>query len=81
MRIIGELSLLCAFVSSAYAAFACICGSQTGRGRLVRAGIGSAIVSLLALTVTLLILAYALFVRDFTFAYVAQYSSRLLPWH
>ncbi len=36
---------------------------------------------MLALTGVMVVLAWALLVKDFSFQYVAQYSSRLLPWH
>jgi len=41
----------------------------------------AAAASVLALTAVLLVLAWALVEKDFRFAYVAQYSSSLLPWH
>ncbi len=49
--------------------------------RCADSGHASALVSLLALTILILILGHALVVKDFRFAYVAQYSSRLLPWY
>jgi cytochrome c-type biogenesis protein CcmF len=40
----------------------------------------AALLGLISLTITLAVLAVALLSRDFGFEYVAQYSSRLLPW-
>jgi cytochrome c-type biogenesis protein CcmF len=48
---------------------------------LERLGIAAAVVGVSALTAVGAILAVALVVKDFRLAYVAQYSSRLLPWY
>jgi cytochrome c-type biogenesis protein CcmF len=81
MTTVGQLSLLTAFAGSGYASFACIAGALTGRNTLCRAGQWAGRASVLALTVGLIVLGRALYVKDFGFAYVAQYSSRLLPLH
>jgi len=81
MTILGQLSLLAAFAGSGYASFACIAGARTDREALRRGGQLAGLASVLALTVGLVVLGQALYVKDFGFAYVAQYSSRLLPWH
>ena len=81
MRVIGQLSLLCAFVASGYAAFACIAGWKYQRKSLVQAGKITAGIALLSLSVVIVVLAYALVTKDFTYQYVQQYSSTLLPWH
>lgn len=81
MTILGQFSLLTAFAGSGYAAFACIAGTQTDRETLRRGGKWAGLTSVLALTVGLIVLGQALYVKDFAFTYVAQYSSRLLPWH
>ena len=81
MTIVGQLSLLTAFAGSGYASFACIAGARTDREALRRAGQWAGMTSVLALTIGLMVLGHALYVKDFGFAYVAQYSSRLLPWH
>ena len=81
MTIVGQLSLLTAFAGSGYASFACIAGARTDREALRRGGQWAGLTSVLALTVGLIVLGQALYVKDFGFAYVAQYSSRLLPWH
>ena len=81
MRSLGELSLLVAFVSSGFAAFACVVGWQRNHRTLRSIGAGAALVSMLALTSVTMVLAWALIEKDFRFAYVAQYSSELLPWY
>lgn len=77
----GEALLLLAFVSSGGASFACLTGHFAGHRGLTRAGLLAAFVALAALTAVAAILAWALWVRDFRFAYVAQYSSGSLDWH
>lgn len=81
MSLVGELSLLLAFVASGYASIAAIAGRRYGHARLVAsAGIAGA-ASVGALSIVIAILAWALLQNDFQFAYVAAYSSRWLPWH
>jgi cytochrome c-type biogenesis protein CcmF len=81
MTTLGQICLLTAFAASGYAAFACVAGARTGRDALRRGGQWAGHSSVLALTVALLVLGRALYAKDFDFAYVAQYSSRLLPWY
>jgi cytochrome c-type biogenesis protein CcmF len=81
MTTLGQLCLLTAFAGSGYAAFACVVGAWTGRDALRRGGDWLGLASALALTIALLVLTTALYVKDFGFVYVAQYSSRLLPWY
>lgn len=81
MRTLGEACLLAAFVGSGFAAFACLAGATRPDRRVRLAGAWAAGVSVLGLTVVAAVLAWALYRRDFSFAYVAQYSSKLLPWH
>ena len=81
MNTLGELSLLGALVASGYAAFACIAGYSYGHRAVSRSGDFSALAGLLALTAATGVLAWALLAKDFRFAYVAQYSNRLLPGH
>jgi cytochrome c-type biogenesis protein CcmF len=78
---LGELCLLGALVASGYAAFACIVGEWRGHQAVSRSGACSAVAGVLALSGVTGVLAWALLVKDFRFAYVAEYSSRLLPWH
>src|SRR3972149_1867863 len=81
MNVLGQLCLLAAFVGSGYAAFAGVVGRGRGRRAVGRSGDWAAVGSVLALTVVTAVLARALLVKDFRLAYVAEYSSRLLPWH
>ena len=81
MMALGELGLLAAFVAVGFAAFACHWGARWDNRNLHRAGLASAIGGMLALTVVMVVLACALLLKDFSFNYVAQYSSRNLPWH
>ena len=81
MRTLGELCLLGAFVGSGLAAFIHVYPAARGHRLLRRVGTASAVTGMLALTAVMAILAWALYVKDFHFAYVADYSSRQLPWH
>ncbi len=81
MRVLGEICLLAAFVASGFAAFACPAGAARQHRRVRLAGLWAAAVSVLGLSVVTAVLAWALYRKDFAFAYVAQYSSALLPWH
>jgi cytochrome c-type biogenesis protein CcmF len=79
MTTLGQLALLTALAASGYAAFACLAGAWTDRSGLRRAGRYAGVASVLALSVVLIVLGRALSVKDFSFAYVAEYSSRHLP--
>jgi cytochrome c-type biogenesis protein CcmF len=81
MRICGEICLLASFVGSGYAAFSGLASADARFARLARGSTLAAMVSFVALTMTLAILAWALVAKDFGFEYVAHYTSRLLPWH
>ena len=80
MRLAGQICLLGAFIGTGYAAFACILGWRNNQQAIRRSGVVAAVASLFALSITAATLAYGLLVKDFRFAYVAQYSNRLLPW-
>ena len=80
MTTFGQLCLLAAFVASGYAAFACFVGWKSQHAPSQRAGTVAGVIGAFAITLVAAILAVALLTRDFRFAYVAQYSSRLLPW-
>ncbi len=81
MRVVGELCLLVAFIGSGFAAFAHL--TQRGRDHrfLRRAGTFASLLSVLALSLVTVILAWALYCKDFSYTYVAHYSSQLLPWY
>jgi cytochrome c-type biogenesis protein CcmF len=81
MQSLGRLCLPAAFVCSGYAAFVYLaCRGRPGL-RLSRAGTACAVAAFAALSGAVAVLAGALLAKDFTFDYVAQYSSRLLAWH
>ncbi len=81
MKVVGELCLLVAFVGSGFATFVHL--TQSGRRqRLLRAaGTAAALLSVLAVTSVVGVLAWALYTKDFSFKYVANYSDELLPWY
>ncbi len=81
MRAIGELCLLTALIGSGFAAYIQL--SDGGRGPKLLRTVGHCATwwGFVALTVVTAILAWALYCRDFSYAYVAQYSSELLPWY
>jgi cytochrome c-type biogenesis protein CcmF len=81
MTIIGQLSLLTAMICSGYAAFAAIVGARSENRGLGRSAVGAAFTAVAALTVVVIVLAYALVTKDFRFEYVTEYSDPLLPWH
>jgi cytochrome c-type biogenesis protein CcmF len=81
MRTIGELTLLAAFVASGFAAFACLAGNRSSYLKLQRLGLWSGLGGAALFTVSLSVLAAALVTKDFTFDYVAKYSSRDLEAH
>ncbi len=81
MNTLGQLCLLVAFVGSGYGAFAGIAGWFRRDRTVVYSGNVAAMAAIGALTLATAILAWALLVKDFGFAYVVEYSSRLLPWH
>ncbi len=81
MRVVGELCLLVAFVGSGFAAFVHLTQRERSHRFLRAAGTAASSVSVLALTVVMIILAGALYSKDFSYTYVANYSSKLLPWY
>ncbi len=80
MRVLGEVCLLTCLVASGYAAFLSLLGARGGSIWRPRLAASTAVVGFAALTITLAALAWALVSRDFSYEYVANYSSRLLPW-
>jgi cytochrome c-type biogenesis protein CcmF len=81
MKILGEVSLLTAFVASGFCAFAYLAGDASRCAALLRAGVCAAAASLAGLTACVAVLVWALLSKDFTFLYVASYSSRDLAAH
>ena len=81
MIVAGQLALLTAFIAAGFSAFASLAGTACDRRGLQRAGTVSGAACLALLTAVSAILIWALLVRDFRFAYVAENSNRLLPWY
>lgn len=81
MSTFGQLAMLVALVGSGYAAFGCMVGTLRDHAPVRRSGTCAAVAAVAALTAVTVILARALLVKDFSFAYVAQHCNRLLPWH
>ncbi|MHB8971070.1 MAG: heme lyase CcmF/NrfE family subunit [Pirellulaceae bacterium] len=80
MILLGQAALLIALIAAGYASFAAYMGSRSDGGRTARGAVGSSIVTVVALTAVMLVLAHALLLKDFRFAYVAEYSDERLPW-
>ena len=81
MVFFSQLCLLAAFCSFGYAVFGCTVGLWQERRKLLHSGEFSAFFGIAGLTAVSAVLAWALVAKDFRFAYVAQYSSRELPWY
>jgi cytochrome c-type biogenesis protein CcmF len=81
VTVFGQLTLLFAFIAAGYSVFACAVGWRFDHRLLKRSGHVAGFASVGALSVILVILVNAFAKNDFCFAYVAQYSSRNLPWH
>jgi len=80
MRLLGEISLLIGLVATGYAAFVSLWPARGVRGLPAWLATSAALTGMTALSVTMIVLCWALVTRDFGFDYVARYSSRLLPW-
>jgi cytochrome c-type biogenesis protein CcmF len=81
MIVAGQLALLTAFIAAGFAAFALLAGTACHRRGLQRAGTVSSAACLALLSAVTVILIWALLVKDFRFACVAENSDRLLPWY
>jgi cytochrome c-type biogenesis protein CcmF len=80
MRSFGEICLLVAFVTGGLAAAIQLLSLGRSNHRSARLGVILAVICGLTLTAVVGILAYALYVKDFRYAYVASYSSLQLNW-
>jgi len=80
MKTLGQICLLVTLATSGYGAFVLLAYGARASRALRRAADACGGVALFSLTGAVGILAWALLVRDFSFDYVAHYSSRLLPW-
>jgi cytochrome c-type biogenesis protein CcmF len=80
MRSIGQLCLLVSLLCSGYGAFVAIACREWVHPWLKRAGILCGLLAAACLSGAMVILGRALLIRDFQYEYVANYSSKLLPW-
>lgn len=81
MRVLGECCLLICLVATGYSAFLSLMGGSGPLRGQSRLSAWAGLVGFAALSVMLAVLARALVSGDFSYEYVANYSSRLLPWH
>jgi cytochrome c-type biogenesis protein CcmF len=80
MRSVGQLCLLTALVCSAYTAFVYVACRFRPQRVLQRAATICGLTACISLSGAIAILAFALLQKDFSFDYVAHYSSRHLSW-
>ena len=80
MRVLGECCLLLCLVATGYAAVLSLLGGRSLDRGQSRLAMWAALVGFAALSVTFVVLAWALASGDFSYQYVANYSSHLLPW-
>jgi cytochrome c-type biogenesis protein CcmF len=78
---LGQVLLLVAFVAAGFSAFCALAGWRWDHVPLRRCGVVCAAAALVALSAATALLAWALGVRDFRFAYVAHNASLGLPWY
>ncbi|MEX0613977.1 MAG: cytochrome c biogenesis protein CcsA, partial [Pirellulales bacterium] len=81
MRVLGQLFLLLCLVATGYGGFLAVVRGRDAYRTTQRVVTWLALVGVVSLSLTVAILAWALVSLDFRFEYVAQYASRLLPWH
>ena len=81
MRVLGEVCLLVCLIATGYGACLSVSRGRDLNGLSQRIVTWAALIGLASLTITIAFLGWALVSRDFRFQYVAQYASRLLPWH
>ena len=75
---IGLIALALAFVLSVYATFASLYGGQSGRQAWVDSARNASLLVFPLLTVPVLVVLYALYMYDFSLAYVYDVSSRAM---
>ncbi len=80
MQGVGQICLLVTLVASSYAAFVLLACQHRANRILLRVATFCGFLALVSTMIAVGILAWALLKRDFSFEYVAHYSSRLLPW-
>jgi cytochrome c-type biogenesis protein CcmF len=72
---------MAAFVAMGYSCLAIWLGVLRRNRSIQRIGLAAGGLGFASLTVVVAVLVWALWKKDFSFHYVAQYSSTLLPWH
>lgn len=80
MRLLGQFCLLTTLICSGYTGFVYLVYQSRQHRLLHRFATFSGLTAWVALSGVVLALAWGLLVRDFSFDYVARYSSRLLSW-
>jgi cytochrome c-type biogenesis protein CcmF len=80
MQGVGQICLLVTLVASSYAAFVLLARQHRANRTLLRVATFCGFLALVSTMIAVGILVWALLKRDFSFEYVAHYSSRLLPW-
>jgi cytochrome c-type biogenesis protein CcmF len=80
MTPIGPIALLAALIAAIYACGASVAGARIGSPALVASGRRSSIACSFFILLGAGSLLYALYVRDFSYAYVAQHTSLTTPW-
>lgn len=80
MRMLGQFCLFASLICAGYAAFVCIAYQRQRRPLLHQIADACGLSTWITLSAIMVILAWGLLVRDFSFDYVARYSSRLLSW-
>jgi cytochrome c-type biogenesis protein CcmF len=80
MTPLGPIALMAALLSAAYACGASVAGARTNNAALVLSGRRSALATSAFILLGAASLLYALYVRDFSYAYVAQHTSLTTPW-
>lgn len=81
MRLLGECCLLTSLVATGYAAFLSLWNVGSKQPSLSRLAAYAAFVGFASISISLAVLAGALAAGDFSYKYVADYSSTLLAWH
>lgn len=80
MTALGPLALLSAFVAALYAGCASVLGHRRSVPELIQSGRRAALAVTFFFLIAWAALLWALYARDFRYAYVAQHTSLATPW-
>ncbi len=80
MTPVGPIALLAAFAASLFAAVSSVLGARRAMPEFVQSGRRAALAVSFFILLACAALLYALYARDFSYAYVAQHTSRSTPW-